>query len=552
MPRKTLKVIPLGGLGEVGRNMMALECDGDIIVIDAGVLFPEEDMLGIDFVIPDITYLLQNINRVKAILITHGHEDHTGALPYVLNELHVPVYAPRLAHGLISVKLKEHRQLKGANLHIIEPGKKIRLGKFTVEFYRVSHSIPDAMGLAIQTPLGMVVHTGDFKIDHTPVDGYTVDYVRLAQLSSEGIFLLFSDSTYAELPGYTPSESVVGETLKRVIGEAEGRVIVATFASLISRIQQVINAAVLYNRKVAVVGRSMVDNVILTLKMNYLSAPEGTLASIGELKHLPNNRVVIVTTGSQGEPTSALVRMAKQEQRDVQIVPGDTVIVSASPIPGNETTVSRTIDNLYRLGAKVFYHRNELVHVHGHASQEELKMMLNLTRPKFFVPVHGEYRHLVAHATLAQSLGIPKDHTFVLENGDVLGLTERGGSIVDSVPGGHVYVDGRRVWNMRTDILKERKAIAKDGILLVVLPLDKTTRRVTGPPKLISRGFVDAVDANALYPKASQVVFESLKKDGRFPEQRDQLDSRVRNALVKFLYQQTGRSPMIIPVCVDV
>jgi ribonuclease J len=296
----------------------------------------------------------------------------------------------------------------------------------------------------------------------------------------------------------------------------------------------------------------MVDNVKMTLTMNYLSAPEGTLVSIGELKHLPNNRVVIVTTGSQGEPTSALVRMAKKEQRDVQIVPGDTIIVSASPIPGNETTVSRTIDNLYRLGAKVFYHRNELVHVHGHASQEELKMMLNLTSPKFFVPVHGEYRHLVAHATLAQSLGIPKDHTFVLENGDVLGLTERGGSIVDSVPGGHVYVDGGRVWNMGTDILKERNAIAKDGILLVVLPMDKITRKITGPPKLISRGFVDAVEANGLYPKASQVVFESLKKDGTFPEQKGKLDSIVRNALVKFLYQQTGRSPMIIPVCIDV
>ena len=552
MARETLRVIPLGGLGEVGRNMMALECAGDIIVIDAGVLFPEEDMLGIDFVIPDVSYLVARKDKVRAILITHGHEDHTGALPFVLKDLDVPVYAPRLAHGLIAVKLKEHRQLKGAKLNSVEPGKKLRFGNFTAEFFRVAHSIPDAMGIALQTPLGTVVHTGDFKIDHTPVDGHSVDYARLAQLSSQGIFLLFSDSTYAEIPGYTPSEKVVGETLKRVIGEAQGRVVVATFASLIARIQQVIDAAVLYNRRVAIVGRSMVDNVKMTMKMDYLSAPEGTMATLSDLKRLPDDQVVVVTTGSQGEPTSALVRMANKEQKDVQIVPGDTVIVSASPIPGNETLVSRTIDNLYRLGAKVFYHRNELVHVHGHASQEELKMMLTLTMPRYFVPVHGEYRHLVAHAGLARSLGIPGDNTFVLENGDVLELTEDGGRIAGSVPGGHVYVDGRRVWNMQNDILRERKTISRDGILLVVLPFHKGNRGFTGTPKFISRGFVDSLQANDLYPKTSKVVVEALERDGNYPQQRGEIDSRVKNALVKFLYQETGRTPLIVPVSIEV
>ena len=551
MAQRTLRVIPLGGLGEIGKNMMALECDGDIIVIDAGVLFPEEDMPGIDLVIPDISYLVERKQRVKAILITHGHEDHTGALPYVLRQLQVPVYAPRLAHGLISVKLREYHHLRGVELKAIDPGDKIKLGRFTAEFFRVCHSIPDAMGLAIQTPLGMVIHTGDFKIDHTPVDGHLTDFHRLAQLASEGVFLLFSDSTYAELPGYTPSEQVVGDTLKRVIGEAPGRVIVATFASLIARIQQVIDAAVIYNRKVAVVGRSMVNNVKMTVKMGYLSAPDGTLVSLNEIRHLPDNQVVIVTTGSQGEPTSALVRMANRDQRDVRITPGDTVIVSASPIPGNETLISRTIDNLCRQGARVLYHRTDLVHVHGHASQEELKMMLNLTGPRFFIPVHGEYRHLQAHASLAQSLGIPASSTFVLENGDALEFTNEGGRLVDRVPAGHVYVDGRREWNVTSAVLKERKAISRDGILFVAVTRDRATGMVVNPPKLISRGFVDSLEANELYPKASQVLVDVLDHGGDPPKTWAYINSTVRDTLGEFLYQETGRRPMIIPVAVE-
>ena len=551
MGNMALKIIPLGGLGEIGKNMMALEYEKDIIIIDAGVLFPEEDMLGIDFVIPDISYLIENKDKIRAILITHGHEDHIGALPFILKDLNVPVYASRLAHGLISVKLKEHKQLKGSTLHSLKPGTKVKLGKFTAEFFRVSHSIPDAMGIAIDTPLGPIIHTGDFKIDHTPVDNHSVDYIRLGQLSSQGVFLLLSDSTYAEIPGYTPSEKVVGETLKRVIGEADGRVIVATFASLIARIQQVIDAAIFYDRKVAIVGRSMINNVKMTMDMNYLHANNDTFINPGDLNNLPDDKVVIITTGSQGEPTSALVRMAKTEQKDVQIKPGDTVVVSATPIPGNENLVSRTIDNLYRLGANVYYHRNELVHVHGHGSQEDLKLMLNLTKPKFFIPVHGEHRHLVAHASLAQASGVPEQNTFVLENGNVLELNKRSGHVTGNVPGGRVYVDGGRVWKMHNDILRERKSISKDGFLVVVLPYNIETQEISPHPKLISRGFIDSMQANKLYPKAYELILDTLEKSRELNEKRGQSNTTVKNALIKFFYKETGRSPVILPVNVE-
>ncbi|MBI4339113.1 MAG: ribonuclease J, partial [Chloroflexi bacterium] len=388
MNLQPLRVIPLGGLGEIGKNMMALEYGQDIIVIDAGVMFPEADMPGIDLVIPDISYLEENRDRVRAILITHGHEDHTGALPYVLSALDVPVYAPRLAAGLISVKLKEHK-LRDAQLVEIEPGRPISIGAFTVDFFRVCHSIPDAMGLAIQTPLGLVIHSGDFKIDHTPADGRPSDLGQLGRLCQEGVLLLMSDSTYAEVPGYTASEQVVGEALERVIGEAPGRVMVATFASLIARIQQVMDAAAQHGRKVAVVGRSMVDNVKMSLEMGYLKDPISVLVPINALRNLQPHQTVIVTTGSQGEPTSALVRIANGDHKEISIQAGDTVVISASPIPGNETVVSRTVDNLYRLGANVLYDKVATVHVHGHASQEELNIMLNITRPRYFVPVHG-------------------------------------------------------------------------------------------------------------------------------------------------------------------
>ena len=526
--------------------MMALEWEDDILVIDAGVMFPSEDMLGVDVVIPDITYLLERQEKVRAILITHGHEDHTGALPYVLPRLHVPVYAPRLAHGLISVKLREQHAIRGARLEAVEPGTPLNLGRFQAEFFRVCHSIPDAMGVAVRTPLGLVLHTGDFKIDHTPVDGMPTDFPKLAELASDGVLLLFSDSTYAELPGYTPSEQVVGETLDRVIGEAPGRVMVATFASLISRIQQVINATARHQRRMAVVGRSMVNNVKMALEMGYLQDEAEVLAPLNEVKKLPPHKVVIATTGSQGEPTSALVRMANQELRDLHIVPGDTVVISASPIPGNQTLISRTVDNLARQGAQVLYERNALVHVRGHASQEELKLMLNLTRPQYFIPVHGEYRHLVAHADLARSLGVRPENAFVLEDGDVLELTAKGGAVVDHVPAGDVYVQGRRIWDTGSAVIQDRKLLSREGVVVVVLPVDTTNGHLVGDPKVIARGLAGVMDAHQLLQQAEAEVSAALAEDGDEPS----MEAKVKDVMGRFLYHETGRRPIIIPVSV--
>ena len=552
MPRLPLRVIPLGGLGEIGKNMMALEYDRDIIVIDCGVLFPEEDMPGIDLVIPDITYLLEHRDRVKAVLITHGHEDHTGALPYVLPKLKVPVYAPRLAHGLISVKLKEHRDAQGAELKLVEPHQPIKLGKFSVEFFPVCHSIPDAMGLAIETPIGTVVHTGDFKIDYAPVDGKPTDLVQIAGYGSKGVLLLLSDSTYAEVPGYTPSERVVGDALDRAIGEAPGRVLVATFASLISRIQQVIDAAANHNRKVGIVGRSMVDNVKMSIEMGYLSAPPGVLLPFGEIQQMPSEEVVLVTTGSQGEPTSALVRIANRDHRDIQIIPGDTVIISATAIPGNETLVSKTIDNLFRQGARVLYDKVALVHVHGHAAQEELKMMLSLTKPKFFVPVHGEYHHLVAHAALARAMGVPESGTFVLEDGDVLELTEDEGSVVDSVPAGHVYLDGRRVFGARSPVLGDRRGLSRDGVIVVVVALDSTTGMPVRPPEVISKGYMDQEENSEILQKLSASVLDSLDHSPNFPIDWNSTNELVKSTVSKLLLKETGSCPVIVPVSIEV
>ena len=409
-----LRVIHLGGLGEIGKNMMALETGDDIIVVDCGVQFPEEGMLGVDLIIPDVSYLVENSDRVRAILITHGHEDHIGALPFVLPQLEVPVYAPRLTHGLISSKLKERLATRACRVEPIDPGNSYQFGQsFTATWFRVCHSIPDAMGIAIETPIGTVIHTGDFKIDHTPVDGRTIDLPALANYGDQGVLLLCSDSTYAEVPGYTPSERVVGETLDRAIGEAEGRVMVATFASLVSRVQQVVDAAVRHGRKVSIVGRSMVDTVAVATELGYLTLPSQVLVPMSESRKLPPEQVILMTTGSQGEPSSALVRIANSEHREVRIAPGDTVVISATPIPGNELAVSRTIDNLLRQGARVLYDRVATVHVHGHASQEELKLVLSLVRPRYFVPVHGEYRHLAAHAKLAWDLGVAKDGIFL-------------------------------------------------------------------------------------------------------------------------------------------
>ncbi len=552
MATAPLRLIPLGGLGEVGKNMMALEYGNDIVVIDCGVLFPEEEMLGVDLVIPDISYLIERRKKVRAILITHGHEDHTGALPYVLPQLKVPVYAPRLAHGLISVKLKEHRLLREADLRMVTPGDTIELGAFRVEYFRVCHSIPDAMGLIIKTPVGTIVHSGDFKIDHTPVDGNTTDLTRIAQAGAEGVLLLLSDSTYAELPGYTPSEQVVGEALDQAVGEATGRVLVTTFASLISRIQQVIDAAEHHRRKVAVVGRSMEQNVEISRKMDYLRIPRGLLVGVREAKKLPPERVVLVTTGSQGEPTSALVRMANRDHRDLQVMPGDTVILSASPVPGNETVVGRTIDNLLRQGARVLYERVATVHVHGHASQEELKMMLNLARPRFFVPVHGEYRHLSAHASLAYEVGIPDSNIFILEDGEVLELTPTGGKVGESVPAGHIYVDGLSTWGTGNPVLRDRRVLADDGIVTVIVARDKATGQLASPPKVVSSGFLEPDETHDLFQRVSSAVEKALTSDGK-PRSGGRLArAKVKETAGKLLYKETGRRPMIIPVTIEV
>ena len=527
---------------------MALEYGDDIVVIDAGVLFPGEDMPGIDFGIPDVTYLRENRERLRAILITHGHEDHIGALPYILPDLDVPVYASRLAHGLITVKLRERGLLNKARLNVVEPGSPFKIGVFRVEFFRVCHSIPDAMGLAISTPYGVVIHTGDFKIDHTPADGMPTDFTALSRLAADGALLMFSDSTYAEVEGYTQSEQLVGEALDRVIGEAQGRVMVATFASLISRIQQVLTAAVKYDRQVTVVGRSMVNNVKMAMNMGYLNAPPGTVISMNEARQLPHERVVVVATGSQGEPTSALVRIANGEHQDVEVVPGDTVVISASPIPGNETVVAKTIDNLFRQGAKVLHSRIALVHVHGHASREELKMMLNLVRPRYFVPVHGEYRHLVTHAAIAESVGVPESGIFVLEDGDVLELTPEAGRVVDRIPAGHVFVDGNRQWKMDSSVLRERRRLARDGVVTIAITLDRQSGEPVKAPEIVSSGFADKNESLELFQKTSKIVLTTLEGPGIRALELDQVKSRVSDAVSDLLYKEIGRRPTVLTV----
>ncbi len=546
MTQTSLRVIPLGGLGEIGKNMMALEYGDDIVVIDSGVLFPSEEMHGIDFAIPDISYLKKNSDRVRAILITHGHEDHIGALPYVLSELNVPVYASRLTHGLISVKLREFGLLKDARLNVVEPHKPFKLGAFKAEFFRVCHSIPDAMGIALHTPLGTVVHTGDFKIDHTPADGKSTDFAALSKLARDGVLLLLSDSTYAESEGYTASEEVVGQALEREIIAAEGRVLVATFASLISRMQQVIDAAVKCDRKVAVIGRSMLNNVKMATSMGYLKAPSGTIVPLNEARNLPLNKVVILATGAQGEPTSALVRIANGDHQDVEIVAGDTVIISASPIPGNETLVSRTIDNLYRQNARVLHSKIALVHVHGHASREELKMMLAMVKPKFFVPVHGEYRHLVAHAAIARSMGVAEDNAIVLEDGDVLELTAKQGTIVDKIPAGHVYVNGRRMWADDGKVLSERGRLAREGVVTVVVSVDASSGKVVSAPSLLSSGFVEMDESIDLMERTSEEAQIALEQSTGRRLELEELKALVSNSVSKFLYDETRRRPKVL------
>jgi len=548
-----LRIIPLGGLGEIGKNMMAVEYGDDIVVIDCGVQFPDEDMPGVDLIIPDVSYLVERADRVKAILITHGHEDHIGALPFILPQINVPVYAPRLAHGLISVKLNDRRPTRGAVVEAIEPGIGYQFGDtLRATWFRVCHSIPDAMGIAIETPRGLVVHTGDFKIDHTPVDGRTIDLATLARHGAGGVLLLLSDSTYAEVPGYTQSERVVGEALDRAIADAPGRVMVATFASLISRVQQVVDAAEHAHRKVGIVGRSMEDNVAVATEMGYLKIPPGILQNLSELRQLPPNEVVLLTTGSQGEPTSALVRIANKDHRDISVLEGDTVIISATPIPGNELGVGRTIDNLMRQGATVLYDRISTVHVHGHASQEELKMMLNLVRPRYFVPVHGEYRHLMAHAQLAWDVGVAESGIFVLEDGDVLELSEDGARVEEKVPARRIYVDGANRRDHRSQVFRQRRTLSKDGVVVVVLSTDKESGRVVGEPKAVASGFMEDSETEELFQDLALTLSRTLAGDPGLADQPDRLKSKMRETAREFLASETNRRPIIIPVVLEV
>ena len=559
-----LRVIPLGGLGEIGKNMMALEYGDDIVVVDCGVQFPDEEMLGVDLIVPDITYLQERADRVQAILITHGHEDHIGALPFIIPQLSVPVYAPALAHGLISAKLRERKTTRDATVEVIEPGIPYQFGEaFSVTWFRVCHSIPDAMGMVIETPVGTVIHTGDFKIDHTPVDGRTIDLATLAKHGAQGVLLLLSDSTYAEIPGYTTSERVVGEALERAIADASGRVMVATFASLISRVQQVVDAAHRHGRKVTIVGRSMVDSVNVASELGYLKLPPGILVPLSESRRLPPEQVVLMTTGSQGEPTSALVRIANKDHRDVRIMAGDTVIVSATPIPGNELAVSHTIDNLLRQGAKVLYDRIAMVHVHGHASQEELKMVLNLVRPRYFVPVHGEYRHLMAHAQLAWDLGVADDGIFVMENGDVLELSESGAQVVEQVSAGPIFIDGLTTHDNSSQVLRQRRSLSKDGVVVVVLYLGGSNGgagnggrgngpdKPSAPPKLVSSGFMNDSETGELFQNLSSELQKILNGELGLEMEPDLAKKKVRETAREFIVKATGRRPMIIPVVLE-
>ncbi|RDV82559.1 ribonuclease J [Ammonifex thiophilus] len=548
-----LQIIPLGGLGEIGKNCLAVRCGNDIVVIDCGLMFPEEELLGIDVVIPDVSYLVENRQMVRGIILTHGHEDHIGALPYVLPQLNVPVYGTRLTLGLLEGKLEE--QLPGfkADLRVVRPRDVVECGCFKVEFIRVSHSIPDAVAVALHTPLGVVLHTGDFKVDHTPVDGELIDFHRLAQLGEKGVLVLLSDSTNAEHPGYTMSERVVGETFEEVFRRSRGRVIIATFATNIHRVQQAILVAQRYGRKVAVAGRSMVNVVSIAHKLGYLNLPQGVMVELEEANRLPRHQVAILTTGSQGEPMSALTRMATGEFKQLEIIPGDTIIISAVPIPGNEKLVARVVDQLFKRGAMVLYEAVSAVHVSGHPCQEELKLMINLTRPRYFIPVHGEYRMLIRHAELARELGLRPENIFVAENGQIIEITPKGGRFAGRVAAGRVLVDGLGVGDVGNIVLRDRKQLAQDGILIVVVALSQETGQVVAGPDVISRGFVYVREAEALMEEVKAQVRAILDRCiERKSLEWATIKSEVRETLSRFLYERTRRRPMILPIIMGV
>ena len=549
-PKKPIKIIPLGGLGEIGKNITLYEYDGDMFLVDCGMSFPDEEMPGIDIVIPDFTYILENRDKIKGLVVTHGHEDHIGAIPYLLKNFNLPIYATRLTIGLIEGKLKEHRLLSDAKLNVVKPSEKISLGKFNIEFIHVNHSIPDAVGFAITCPAGTVIHTGDFKIDTTPIDEYVIDIGKFAEYGKKGVLALLADSTNAERPGYTASEKLVGGSFSNLFAKAEGRrIIVATFSSNIHRIQQIIDEAVRCGRKVAVSGRSMINVVTVASELGYLNVPDNVLIDVADIRNYEPGNIVLVTTGSQGEPMSALHRIAFSEHRQIEIMPGDMIIISATPIPGNEKLVSKVINELMKRGATVVYERMYDVHVSGHACQEELKLMMSITNPKYFIPLHGEQKHLMKHAGLAEQMGIPEDNILVSNNGNVIELSEKGLVCTETVSAGRVLVDGLGVGDVGSIVLRDRKHLSDDGIIVIAVSIDRATREVISGPDVVSRGFVYVKESEELMNEINEQVCDILERC-YINNIRDlnTIKTRIKDGVSKDLFSKTKRSPMILPV----
>ena len=551
--KSKLKIIPLGGLNEIGKNLTVFEYENEIIVVDCGLAFPEDEMLGVDIVIPDISYLEKNKDKVKAILITHGHEDHIGAIPYFLKKINVPVYGSKLSLGLIKVKLAEHNLEKQTKLVTVEPRQVLKFGKFKVEFIRVTHSIADSMAIAITTPVGTVLHTGDFKIDYTPIDGGYMDLQRIAELGKEGVTLLLSDSTNVQRPGHTMSERSVGKELDRLFTNCTKRIIVATFASNVHRMQQIINSAVKFKRKVAVVGRSMVNVLAVSQELGYLNAPEGTIIDIDKIGMYNPEQLVIITTGSQGEPMAALSRMSVGEHKKVQITPDDMIIFSSSDIPGNEKSIGKIVDELERLGAEVIQNQIADVHVSGHACQEELKLMLSLVRPKYFMPVHGEYRFLKQHGQLAVDTGVAKENVFIMENGRILEIDKNSAKMTTQVTSGIVLVDGLGVGDVGNIVLRDRQLLSENGMIIVVISLDRKTAKVVSGPDIVTRGFVYVRENEPLIDEIKEVAKKELSKcEEQNIREWSTIKTKVRESLIKYIYTKTKRQPMILPILMDV
>ena len=542
MNEHKLRIIPLGGLGEVGKNMLAVEYGEQILVVDAGLMFPENDMLGIDYIIPDFQYLLDKRQHIQGIIVTHGHEDHTGALNHLMEQIHAPIYATPLTRGLVEVKLSRGGLLNQLSLNTVKAGDAVQIGPFKVEFFHVCHSIPDGVGLGITTPAGLIVHSGDFKFDHTPVDNWPTDYAKLGEMGGRGVLVLLADSTNADKRGWTPSERVIDPAFEQVFRTAPGRIIIATFASVISRMQQAANAAVTHHRKLAFVGTSMNENARMARKLGYLDLPDDLLVGVEQAMKMKPCEVVLMCTGSQGEPSSILGRLSTGTNRQFDLAAGDTVVLSSHPIPGNEESVHRTINRLFRRGANVIYDAIAPVHVSGHASQEEMKLLLNLVKPKYFIPIHGELRHLHIHASLAREVGIPAERIAVLENGQVVEFNERGMQVIERVPGGYVFVDGTGVGDIGPDVVREREALARDGIVLVNLSLDCHSGQLTEEPEIITRGFIITRDADELLAGMSKLAREAVKRGN------GNLKEDLQHTLSSYIYNETKRRPMIFVV----